>query len=280
MATQAPPEIDGMEWILAGETATERLRRTMSFLRSDRGCPWDVKQTHQSLIRYAIEEAHELGEAVESGHDGLIREELGDLLLQVVFHAQIADEAGTYDLEDVAQGISEKLWRRHPHVFGDEVVVTPEDVERTWELTKARENGPKSKGLLDGVPRSLPALGRCHRISERASRVGFDFENTHQVLGKIQEEAAELVEAQEGGDQDRILHEVGDLLFSVANLARHLGVEPEDALQRCNNRFTTRFRRVEAGLAAKGVELQEATMDEMEALWQAAKAETADGGEA
>ncbi len=275
MATQAPQTGNGMEWILAGETALERLRRTMAFLRSDRGCPWDHEQTHQSLIRYAIEEAHELGEAAESGDDAAIREELGDLLLQVVFHAQIAAETGLYDLEDVALGISEKLWRRHPHVFGDAVAETPEDVERSWERTKARENGA-AKGLLDGVPRSLPALGRCHRISERASRVGFDFGDPGQVLDKLQEEAAELVAAREGGDPERVRHEVGDLLFSAANLARHLGVDPEDALQRCNNRFTARFRRIEQGLVASGRDFQDATLDEMEALWQAAKADGAD----
>lgn len=280
MALQAPPDADGLTWIQAGETALERLRRTMAFLRSDRGCPWDRKQTHQTLVRYAIEEAHELGEAAEGGDAAAIREELGDLLLQVVFHAQIAAETDLYDLEDVAQGICEKLWRRHPHVFGDEVAQTPEDVERSWEATKARENGPKAKGLLDGVPRSLPALGRCHRLSERASRVGFDFEDPEQVLGKLQEEVAELVEAQAGDDPEALRHEVGDLLFSVANLARHLGVEPEDALQRCNDRFTMRFRRVEGGLRAQGRTPQEATMAEMEALWQDAKADGADRDEA
>jgi MazG family protein len=279
MAPQVPPDVDGLTWIQAGETAVERLRRTMAFLRSDRGCPWDRKQTHQTLVRYAIEEAHELGEAAEAADDAAICEELGDVLLQVVFHAQIAAESERYDLEDVAQGISEKLWRRHPHVFGDAVAETPEDVERTWEATKARENGPKSKGLLDGVPRSLPALGRCHRLSERASRVGFDFEDADQVLGKLEEEAAELVAAQAGGDPEALRHEVGDLLFSVANLARHLGVDPEDALQRCNDRFTKRFRRVERGLAAAGKTPQEADLDEMEALWQDAKAHGADRDE-
>ena len=262
-----------MTWILEGGTALERLRRTMAFLRSDRGCPWDHKQTHRTLVRYAIEEAHELGEAAESGDDRAIQEELGDLLLQVVFHAQIAAESDLYDLEDVAQGISEKLWRRHPHVFGADVAETPEDVERSWERTKARENDGTSKGLLDGVPRSLPALGRCHRLSERAARVGFDFEDPQQVLGKIEEEAAELVEAREGGDPAALRHEVGDLLFAVANLARHLGVDPEDALQRSNDRFTRRFRHVERTLRARGQDLQGATLDEMEALWQAAKAE-------
>jgi ATP diphosphatase len=279
MALQAPPDVDGLAWIQAGDTALERLRRTMAFLRSDRGCPWDRKQTHQSLVRYAIEEAHELGEAAEGGDDTAIREELGDLLLQVVFHAQLAAESGLYDLSDVAQGICEKLWRRHPHVFGDAVAETPEDVERTWEATKAHENGPGEKGLLDGVPRSLPALARCHRLSERASRVGFDFEDPAEVLGKLREEAAELVEAEAGGDPEALRHEVGDLLFSVANLARHLGVDPEDALQRCNDRFTKRFRRVEGGLRARGRTLQEATMAEMEALWQDAKADGADRGE-
>ncbi|MFH1529290.1 MAG: nucleoside triphosphate pyrophosphohydrolase [Pseudomonadota bacterium] len=269
-----------MAWILGGGTALERLRRTMAFLRSDRGCPWDRKQTHQTLIRYAVEEAHELGEAAARGDHGAIREELGDLLLQVVFHAQIAAESGLYDLSDVAQGICEKLWRRHPHVFGDDVAETPEDVEHTWERTKARENGGTDKGLLDGVPRSLPALGRCHRISERASRVGFDFQDPEQVLAKLLEEAAELVEARGSGDPVALRHEVGDLLFAAANLARQLGVEPEDALQGSNDRFTARFRRVEQGIAARGGALQEATMDEMETLWQAAKADDADRNEA
>ena len=271
MVPQAPTTGDGMAWILAGETALDRLRRTMAFLRSDRGCPWDRKQTHKTLVRYAIEEAHELGEAAEGGEPGAIREELGDLLLQVVFHAQIAEESALYDLEDVAQGISEKLWRRHPHVFGDDVAETPEDVERTWEATKAREKDPMTVGLLDGVPRSLAALARCHRLSERAARVGFDFEGPEQVLEKLREEAAELVEARDGGDPEALRHEVGDLLFSVANLARHLDLDPEDALQRCNDRFTTRFRSVERALAAEGRTLQEAELDEMESLWQAAK---------
>jgi len=251
----------------------------MAFLRSDRGCPWDREQTHKSLVRYAVEEAHELGEAVESGDAAAIREELGDLLLQVVFHAQIAAESERYDLEDVALEISKKLWRRHPHVFGDAVAETPEDVERTWERTKTGENDAAQKGLLDGVPRSLPALGRCHRLSERAARVGFDFDRAEQVLKKLVEEAGELTEAREAADPEALRHEVGDLLFSAANLARHLGVDPEDALQRCNDRFTARFRRVERGLAARGRDLRDTDQDEMEALWDAAKAAGADQDE-
>ncbi len=271
MTLQPPADVDGMEWILAGATPLDRLVRTMAFLRSDRGCSWDRKQTHRSLTRYAIEEAHELADAVELGKTAAIKEELGDLLLQVVFHAQMASEAGLYDLEDVAQGIGEKLWRRHPHVFGDAVAETPEDVERTWERTKASEGRPVGKGLLDGVPRSLPALGRCQRISERAERVGFDFSGPEDVLGKLAEEAAELVEAKREGDPEALRHEVGDLLFATANLARHLGVDPEDALQRCNDRFVTRFRYVERAIVAEDRDLQDASMEEMEVLWQQAK---------
>ena len=268
-----------MAWILAGETAMERLRRTMAFLRGPRGCPWDREQTHGSLVRYAVEEAHELSEAVESGGDDAIREELGDLLLQVVFHAQIAAESQLYDLEDVALEICKKLWRRHGHVFGDAVAETPEDVERAWEQAKAGENGPAGKGLLDGVPRSLPALSRCHRLSERAARVGFDFDDPGQVLDKLVEEAAELAEARDAGDPEALRHEAGDLLFSAANLARRLGVDPEDALQRCNDRFTARFRRVERSLAAGGRSLPDADQEEMEALWDTAKAAGADRDE-
>lgn len=273
--TGSPP--DGLAWILEGPDAMERLRRTMAWLRGPRGCPWDREQTHRSLVRYAIEEAHELAEAVEAGDPAGIREELGDLLLQVVFHAQIAREAGEYDLEDVARGIAEKLWRRHPHVFGDGVAKTAEDVERSWERTKAREGGA-ARGLLEGVPRSLPALARCQRLSERAARVGFDFAGPGPVLEKLREEAAELAAAAEGRDAEALAHEAGDLLFAAANLLRHLGVDPEDALQRCNDRFTRRFRRVEQGLSARGRSLQEATLEEMEALWQEAKARDRDPG--
>ena len=281
MTPQPPADSDGMAWILAGATPLDRLVRTMAFLRSDRGCPWDRKQTHRSLTRYAIEEAHELADAAERGEAAAIKEELGDLLLQVVFHAQMASEAGLYDLEDIARGIGEKLWRRHPHVFGDAVAETPEDVERTWERTKASEGRPVGKGLLDGLPRSLPALGRCRRISERAARVGFDFSGPDEVLDKLVEEAAELVEARRGSDPEALRHEVGDLLFATANLARHLGVDPEDALQRCNDRFVTRFRVVERGIVAEGRDLQDASLEEMEALWRQAKRDepgSGDGG--
>ena len=271
MALQPPADGDGMAWIIEGATPLDRLSRTMAFLRSDRGCPWDRKQTHRSLTRYAIEEAHELADAAERGEAAAIKEELGDLLLQVVFHAQMASEAGLYDLEDIARGIGEKLWRRHPHVFGDAVAETPEDVERTWERTKAREGRPGGNGLLDGIPRSLPALGRCQRISERAARVGFDFSGPEEVLGKLAEESAELIEARRGGDPEALCHEVGDLLFATANLARHLGVDPEDALQRCNDRFVTRFRTVERAIVAEGRDLHDASLEEMEALWQQAK---------
>lgn len=271
--TRDLPEKDGLAWIQAAQEPMEALRRTIAWLRCDQGCPWDRKQTHSTLKRYAIEESHELADAVDTGDPAKIREELGDLLLQVVLHAQIGAETGAFDLDGVARGITEKLLRRHPHVFGDAVAETPEAVLETWEKTKEKEREGRPEGLLDGVPRHLPALARANRLAERAARVGFDWPDIAPVLGKLKEEIRELEEemARETPVPERLSAELGDVLFAAANLGRHLGLEPEESLQQTNTRFTNRFRHIEARLTEQGLTPSQATLEQMDVLWEEAK---------
>lgn len=263
-----------------------RLIEIMARLRDpERGCPWDVKQSFATIAPYTIEEAYEVADAIERGDLDDLRDELGDLLLQVVFHARMAEEAGSFAFGDVVLAINEKLVRRHPHVFGDLEGADPEAVKRLWASIKAEEKRARAErrraqglapeapaGALDGVPGALPALGRAVKLQERASRVGFDWPETVQVLDKIEEEIRELRAELAGGDRTRLADEIGDLLFAVANLARHAGVDPETALAGTNGKFTRRFAHIEARLAEAGRGPHDASLEEMEALWQEAKA--------
>jgi len=252
-----------------------RLIEIMRRLRDpDTGCPWDIEQDFDTIAPYTIEEAYEVADAIERQDWDELRAELGDLLLQVVFHAQIARDRGLFDFDEVADAISEKMVARHPHVFGDESRdKTAEQQTRDWETVKAAERAAREQtGVLDGVAMGLPALMRAVKLQKRAARVGFDWPDATQVLDKIAEEAAELTEAVTDQPQERVEEEMGDLLFVVANLARHLKVDPETALRRANAKFTRRFRQIEATLADQGRRPEDATLAEMDALWDAAKA--------
>jgi ATP diphosphatase len=237
------------------------------------GCPWDVEQDFASIAPYTIEEAYEVAGAIEDADWAALKDELGDLLFQVVFHARMAEEKKLFDFADVVAAITGKMVRRHPHVFAGKTGIDSAEAQtRAWEETKASERAGKAHGLLDDVPRALPALLRAVKLQRRAARVGFDWESAPKVLDKLIEEAAEIVEAQKAGaPQEEIAEEVGDLLFVVANLARHLKVDPEEALRAANAKFIRRFRFIEQTLAAQGRSLDTASLDEMEAIWQAAK---------
>ena len=249
----------------------KELLEIMARLRDrERGCPWDLEQTFATIAPYTIEEAYEVADAIERGDLGALEEELGDLLLQVVFHAQIAHEQGAFDFERVARGIAAKLVRRHPHVFGDERLAGAAAQAARWEEIKAAEKAAAGReaGLLDDVPRNLPALSRAVKLGRRAARIEFDWKDAAGARAKVAEELAELDAAIAGGRPERVGHEVGDLLLAVANLARHLGVDAEGALRAANRRFESRFRHVEASVAAGGGR----SAEELERYWQEAKA--------
>jgi MazG family protein len=248
-----------------------RLRKIVHDLRSPGGCPWDREQTHKSLLPNLIEEAYEVLEAIQNDDATHICEELGDLLLQVVLHGEIAGETGAFDLDQIAHGISEKLIRRHPHVYGDSEVEDSAGVVAQWDEIKKAEKGNAPVGFLDGVSAALPSLSRAVKLQKKASKVGFDWPDATGVMDKIREETAEVSEAMAGGDVDDIAEEVGDLLFSVANLARKLKLDPEVLLATANDKFVRRFAAMERRLTASGKELGKATVDEMEIEWQAVK---------
>lgn len=251
----------------------------MARLRSpDGGCPWDLEQTFSTIAPYTLEEAYEVADAIQRGDMDDLRDELGDLLLQVVFHARMAEEDGHFAFADVVEAISDKMIRRHPHVFAGGGARTAEAVRGTWEEIKAAERaakgGPAQTGVLDGIPSALPALVRAVKLQKRAARVGFDWPQTAQVLDKLAEETAELkTEVDAGADPARVMDELGDILFVHANLARHLGVDPEQALAGTNAKFERRFRRIEAWLAESGRTPRDATLAEMDILWNRAKDE-------
>ncbi|TNF18815.1 MAG: nucleoside triphosphate pyrophosphohydrolase [Rhodobacteraceae bacterium] len=252
-----------------------RLLEIMRRLRDPQsGCPWDIEQDFRSIAPYTIEEAYEVADAIEREDWAELEGELGDLLLQTVYHTQMGAEAGHFDFASVTKAIADKMVDRHPHVFGNESRdKSAEQQVDDWESIKAAERASKAQqGALDGVAVGLPALLRACKLQKRAARVGFDWPETAQVLDKIAEEARELVEARESLPQDKIEEEMGDLLFVMANLARHLEVEPEQALRRANAKFVRRFKSIEADLAAKGKQPCESTLEEMDALWDAAKA--------
>lgn len=259
--------------------AFDELVQLLATLRAPGGCPWDREQTHQTIRRYAIEEAFEVAEAIDSGNPEELRLELGDLLLQVVFHAQIGAENGSFDIEGICRGVIDKMERRHPHVFGDVEVADAEDVARNWEEIKAGERG-ESSSVLDGVPRALPALQRAERISEKAAKGGYDWDDAEAVLPKIAEEAAELSQAIATENPQETSAEFGDLLFSLVNYGRKLGVDPEEALARTVQRFEGRFRFAEASARDAGHKLRDLSADERERLWAAAKQATTTAGPA
>ena len=259
------------------ESATDlfgELVQIMARLRGENGCPWDREQTHASIKPYLLEETYEVLESIDENDPAKLEEELGDLALQVVFHAQMADEAGLFTIADVLRGINEKLRRRHPHIFGDVKADTAQEVLFNWEQIKKleREKAQGRASLLDGVPRELPALLRAHRLQEKASRVGFDWNEARQVFQKVEEELAELRAAMESEQPDRMEAELGDLLFSLVNLGRFIAVNPEDALRKTIARFIARFQYIEEELARRGTAPGQVTLDEMDALWDEAKA--------
>jgi nucleoside triphosphate diphosphatase len=270
---QLPPESATRDRKSEPESGIARLIAIMARLRDpERGCPWDIEQDFDTIAPYTIEEAYEVADAIERRDMTGLREELGDLLLQVVYHARMAEEAGAFGFVDVVAAVSEKMVRRHPHVFGDESRdKSADDQVRDWERLKAAERDRRPGGALAGVAASLPALTRAVKLQDRAARVGFDWPDAGAVLDKVAEEAAELVEARDAGEAGRVAEEYGDLVFVVANLARHLKLDPEAALRAANAKFIRRFEAIEAALAAQGRTPAGSNLAEMDALWDAAK---------
>lgn len=252
-------------------TPIDELRKIVARLRAPDGCPWDREQTHASLRSDMIEEAYEAVEAIEEGDDAHFREELGDLLLQVVMHSQIASETSRFTFDEVAAEIATKLVRRHPHVFGEADAKNTEAVLKQWDAIKRAEKGNQATSLLDGVSGALPALLHAEKITKRAARAGFDWENAVQVVGKIREELAETEEAIEQGDPDKIEEEMGDLLFATVNFSRKLKVEPEVALRRATGKFSRRFRALETALKERGRKPEDCTLAEMDVIWDEIK---------
>ena len=247
----------------------------MARLRNpETGCPWDLAQDFDSISPYTIEEAYEVAHAIAGGQMDELQEELGDLLFQVVYHARLAQEKGAFAIEDVVNGICEKMVRRHPHVFGDETIANAQAQTVAWEEHKAREkasSGKVSSSILDDIPLALPALTRAAKLGRRASKVGFDWPDPLGPRQKIDEELAELDAELPGADKQRMHHEVGDILFAVVNLCRHHDIDPEAALRDCNNRFQQRFGFVEKSLADEGLSPDRASLQQMDALWERAK---------
>jgi len=250
----------------------KKLTETVARLRSPEGCPWDKQQTHESLKRYVIEETYEVVEAIDRGDPTKLKEELGDLLLQVLLHAQIASESGEFDIADVCRILREKLVRRHPHVFADRQVAGVDEVLTNWEQIKRAEPGYEDReSVLDGVPESLPALMRAAKISKKAARIGFDWPDIHSIFDKLAEETCELREAVDSGDKETIKAEIGDLLFTVVNISRFAGIDPEEALRDMLGRFSQRFRKIEEIARETGRNLADMTLEEMDRVWNEAK---------
>lgn len=256
----------------------ERIMEIMRRLRGPGGCPWDAEQTHESLKRYLLEETYEVIEAIDAGKPGLLREELGDLLLQPVFHAVIAEESGAFTMDDVLNTLADKLVSRHPHVFADQVIKTSSEQIENWERLKQQEKGEERKSALAGIPPHLPALMKAQKITEKASRVGFDWSHTDEVFAKVIEELHEFEETMVSGDEERMEAELGDLLFAIVNLGRFLSINPEEALRKTIGRFTRRFGHIEETLQARGVNMKDATLEEMEELWEEAKKHEKEAG--
>ena len=252
--------------------AMARLRAVVHQLRAPGGCPWDREQTHESLIPHLLEEAYEVAEAIGEGDPELICEELGDLLLQPILHAAIAAETGEFDLDKVAHVLTEKLIRRHPHVFGDSAAATSEAVLTQWDAIKRTEKGIAQESYLNGVGKGLPALMKAQKVQKKAARVGFDWPDPAPVIEKIREEIREIEDAMASGDPKAMKDEVGDLLFSVVNLARKLGIESEAALAGSSNKFVRRFHAMEERILEQGKKLGELSLPEMDQIWDQVKA--------
>lgn len=259
----------------------QRILDIMAALRTpETGCPWDLKQDFASIAPYTIEEAYEVTDAIERGDMDDLKDELGDLLLQVVFHARIAEEAALFNFSDVVDAISDKMTRRHPHVFGDETAEDSDTVRQNWEEIKAAEKAAKGKAnanaddsLLADVPSTLPALTRAVKLQKRAARIGFDWSEAEPIFAKLEEEIGELREAMSRADSADIEDEYGDVLFVIANLARHLSLDPEAALRKGNAKFTRRFQALERFAKEAKPNISDFTLDEYEMFWQRAKAE-------
>ena len=267
-----------------------RLIEIMAALRNpETGCPWDIEQDFASIAPYTIEEAYEVADAIERGDKDDLRDELGDLLLQVVYHARMAEEEGEFAFGDVVEAVTKKMIRRHPHVFGDEAARGAGMAKGMWERIKSEEKAEKraarlarglspedhGSGFLDSVPLVQPALTRALKLQEKAARVGFDWKEAKPILDKIEEEIGELREAMESDSTDHVAEEFGDVLFALVNFGRHLGIDPENALRRTNDKFRHRFHYIETSLVHEGRSLEDASLDDMEALWQAAKSKGA-----
>lgn len=264
-------------------TEMQGLLEVMARLRDpDNGCPWDKQQTFKSILPYTLEEVYEVADAIDHNDMASLREELGDLLFQIVFYAQMAKEAGEFEFADVAAEIGDKLIKRHPHVFSDAEIESAEAQTQAWEKHKEHERQAKAAdqnrnpSVLDNVPLAIPGLMRSVKLQRRAARLGFDWPSVEPVLEKIEEELAEVREVLvEGGDADKLTHEIGDLLFACTNLARHVEVDPEVAMRGINHRFESRFRRVEELATQQNQQLSEMSLEEMDKLWDQAKAEEA-----
>ena len=251
-----------------------KLVAIMARLRGEGGCEWDRAQTHETLRQYLVEETHEVVDAIRQNDPSLLCEELGDLLLQILFHARIAEENGEFGISDVISSISEKMVRRHPHVFGEAHADSPEAVSRQWEHIKRTVENRSHPSLVGGIPRDFPSLLRASKMSKKAARAGFDWERTEQVLEKVEEELGELKEAMSGEEPGKIEHEFGDVLFALVNLARFLNLNPEVAMMSANDRFERRFREMEKIASETGSSLENADMATLESLWQKAKRTT------
>ncbi|MFZ4764671.1 MAG: nucleoside triphosphate pyrophosphohydrolase [Roseimicrobium sp.] len=252
--------------------AIAELRAVVHRLRAPGGCPWDQEQTHETLIPHLLEEAYEVAEAIRNGDMPHLREELGDLLLQPVLHAEIASETGAFDLDAVARELTEKLIRRHPHVFGDASVEGSEGVLTQWDAIKRAEKGTQRESILHGISHGLPALIRAQKLQKKAAKVGFDWPEAAPVLDKIREEADEIAVEIAKGDAKATAEEVGDLLFTAVNLARKLGVDAESALVAANAKFEQRFRKLEERLDAEGKSPGDCTLEELDTVWEKVKA--------
>jgi len=264
--------------VSAAGSEIEALLALMQTLRDpERGCPWDRVQSFASIARYTIEEAYELSDAIEREDLGRLRDELGDLLFQVIFHARIAEERGLFDFAAVARGLHEKLVRRHPHVFAEPRELGPDALQSSWEAHKAHERQVSGRhGTLADVPRALPALTRASKLGQRAGRVGFDWQSAAPVSDKVREELQELDAAIAGGEPGRIAEELGDVLFALANWARHLQIEPESALRQSTHKFERRFEQMEALAAARGLVLERLSAAQWDELWNEVKATAKD----
>jgi ATP diphosphatase len=255
-----------------------RLLEIMAALRHpETGCGWDIEQTFETIAPFTIEEAYEVADAIGRRDVADLKDELGDLLLQVVFHSRIAEESGFFDFDAVVQAITQKMIRRHPHVFGDPRELSPIEAKESWAKIKAEEKlargvSPDAGSLMDGVPLALPGLTRAVKLQKKAATIGFDWDDVRLVIDKVREETGEVEEALDLGEPDAVREEIGDLLCAVANLARHAGVDPEGAIRSSNAKFERRFRFIESELARTGVEPGSATLDQMEDLWNLAKA--------